>query len=72
VVAPYGEKNISIKKQGKFKVRATIILLIGYSLDGTPKKGRPFVIFKGRPQIRTAQEFEHYNRAIDSPCFLVF
>jgi hypothetical protein len=55
VVAPYGEKNISIKKQGKDKVRATIILLIGYSLDGTLKKGKPFVIFKGRPQGRLAQ-----------------
>jgi hypothetical protein len=46
VVAPKGDKNIQILKQGKDKMRATVILLIGYDDQGMRKAAKPFIIFK--------------------------
>jgi hypothetical protein len=31
--------------------------MVGYSLDGTEKKAKPFVIFKGKPEGRLARDF---------------
>jgi hypothetical protein len=72
VVAFEGEKNIQIKKQGKDQMRATVIFLIGCSVDGTSKKARPFTIFKGRPEGRLARDYQAYNNDPNSPCFIIF
>jgi hypothetical protein len=72
IVAPSGDKNIQVKKAGKDKIRATVIFLVGYSLDLTPKKSKPFVIFKGKPEGRLAAEYTRYNNDMNSPCYVVF
>ncbi len=50
IVAPVGAQNFVIRKQGKEKLRATVIFLIAYSIDFTVlQKAKPFIIFKGIP-----------------------
>lgn len=68
---PIGSSDNKIKTQGKEKLRATIVFMIGFSYQGI-KKAKPFIIFKGEPDGNLAHAVLNYNNNPEPKSFIAF